>query len=197
MELNSSAITLNSRHTAAVCDVWQGVHYHFNILANTHIHLESNTALRINNAALKEISAEADYVASSMSIYGDLIWNQAGQISNIPIAKNAPKDIKVNYGCIVNVSQKHQAFLASTGFIVMQARTLFVVDAPTVAINCGWAQVSSAVIPKVVAPLMSNSKAVSEQEATEPNNPVSIDETVKVGAYPEGYGKNIYKPKKK
>lgn len=70
-------------HHAA--DLYQGSHTHFYVRAEDQLTLMANSATRFNTGDLMEVSANERRYAGNSVIYSDTVFEQVGQITNIPL----------------------------------------------------------------------------------------------------------------
>jgi len=186
---------VTSRFNHLVSDIHQGEHFHFRVRAEDSLSLYSNHTKRVNVVGLQEASAEAEYIAGKMIIYGDVLWQQAGQPSRTALASGINKaqtltydavDISAisSYGCIMNYASNHFAVVAKDGANVQQAGLFTAFDSPMIFLNCGIASNFAGLAPKSFSEIEALPELAKTDEE-QPSGPTQVDnKTPEPNRYP-------------
>jgi hypothetical protein len=149
-------------------NVWQGVHYYLNFNVKHSVAISTKTTSVINSLAYKRVSAEDETIAGTKISYADVVFNQAGQNSNIRLNPKDP-DSSINYGSLVNIALNNQAHVAHRGVMALKAGTAISLDGKQVYINCSFNRALTASIKLKSYPMINDKgNSISETEASPP-----------------------------
>lgn len=195
IESNVSTTTRTPMHTVSAgsmietatdkvstINYYRGNHTYMTVQVDNASTFKTRHSTRYHSASLLEIAGQSEYIASSLSTYGDFRWTQTGQtVGSLPIANPIETLLgnlfQINSVPITGFNIDYTSFakLTSAMFFNVNYGQLYTIDGSFVFINCGIG-LGLAGIPPRQMPTIKDLEPFPTTNVPDPGSPVSVND---------------------